>query len=51
MQKILFTFILAVRDARSNIMHTLLSVLGIVIGVAALVAIFALRRFGDRGAE
>lgn len=42
MRKILHTFQMAFRDARSNIFHTLLSVLGMVIGVAALVGILSL---------
>ncbi|MEM9895395.1 MAG: ABC transporter permease [Bacteroidota bacterium] len=36
------TFRTAFRDARKNLLHTLLSVLGIVIGVGALVAILSL---------
>ena len=42
MQKILLTFQMALRDAKTNFFHTLLSVLGIVIGVAALVGILSL---------
>ncbi len=42
MQSILHVFIHAMRDARSNLLHTVLSVLGIVIGVAALVGILSL---------
>lgn len=42
MKKLLFTFQLAFRDARTNFFHTLLSVLGVVIGVAALVGILSL---------
>lgn len=42
MQKLILTFRLAIRDARANLMHTVLSVLGIVIGVGALVAILSL---------
>lgn len=42
MRKILHTFHRAFRDAGSNIFHTLLSVLGMVIGVAALVGILSL---------
>ena len=36
------SFVLALQNIRSNLFHTLLSVLGIVIGVAALVATFSL---------
>lgn len=36
------SFALAIQNIRSNLFHTLLSVLGIVIGVAALVATFSL---------
>ncbi|HAD13104.1 MAG TPA: macrolide ABC transporter permease, partial [Saprospirales bacterium] len=36
------SFALALQNIRSNLFHTLLSVLGIVIGVAALVATFSL---------
>ncbi|MEM7298466.1 MAG: ABC transporter permease, partial [Bacteroidota bacterium] len=42
MRKIIHTFRSAFRDARKNLLHTLLSVLGIVIGVGALVAILSL---------
>lgn len=42
MRKIIITFRMALRDARANVFHTLLSVLGIVIGVAALVGILSL---------
>ncbi len=42
MQKILISFKMAFRDAKTNLFHTLLSVLGIVIGVAALVGILSL---------
>lgn len=42
MKKILHTFRMAFKDARKNLFHTLLSVLGIVIGVGALVAILSL---------
>lgn len=42
MRKIIHTFRSAFRDARKNLFHTLLSVLGIVIGVGALVAILSL---------
>ncbi|MDQ3393215.1 MAG: ABC transporter permease [Bacteroidota bacterium] len=42
LKKILNSFSLAVNNIRSRIFHTLLSVLGIIIGVAALVAILSL---------
>ena len=42
MRKLIVTFRTAFRDARKNLLHTLLSVLGIVIGVGALVAILSL---------
>jgi len=42
MQKLLATFKTALIDSRKNLLHTLLSVLGIVIGVGALVAILSL---------
>lgn len=42
MLRVLLTFKLAIRDVKSNLMHTLLSVLGIVIGVGALVAILSM---------
>jgi putative ABC transport system permease protein len=42
LQKILLSFALAFNNIRSNIFHTILSVLGIVIGVAALVSILSL---------
>jgi len=42
MQKLIHIFQMALRDARSNLLHTILSVLGIVIGVGALVAILSL---------
>ncbi|MCA6074257.1 ABC transporter permease [Fulvivirga sedimenti] len=42
MQSIIHVFLHAFRDARSNLLHTILSVLGIVIGVAALVGILSL---------
>lgn len=55
MKKIIFTFQMALRDARSNVFHTFLSVLGIVIGVAALVGILSLidgmERFAHRQIE
>lgn len=41
MQKLLVTLFLAIKEARANFMHTMLSVLGIVIGVAALVIILS----------
>ena len=41
-RKVIVTFKTAFRDARKNLLHTLLSVLGIVIGVGALVAILSL---------
>ena len=42
MKKILSSFLLAFHNIRSHFFHTLLSVLGIVIGVAALVSILSL---------
>lgn len=42
MQKIILTFKTAFKDARKNLLHTILSVLGIVIGVGALVSILSL---------
>ncbi len=42
LRKILSSFALAFTNIRSNIFHTILSVLGIVIGVAALVSILSL---------
>ncbi len=42
LQKIFLSFALAFANIRSNIFHTILSVLGIVIGVAALVSILSL---------
>lgn len=42
MQKLLNSFQMAFRDAKANLLHTLLSVLGMVIGVAALVGILSL---------
>ena len=42
MRKIIITFRTAFKDARKNLLHTLLSVLGIVIGVGALVSILSL---------
>ncbi|MEO9481997.1 MAG: FtsX-like permease family protein [Ekhidna sp.] len=42
MRKIIHTFKAAFHNARSNLFHTLLSVLGMVIGVGALVAILSL---------
>lgn len=42
LQKIFSSFALAFGNIRSNLFHTLLSVLGIVIGVAALVSILSL---------
>jgi putative ABC transport system permease protein len=42
LQKILSSFALAFGNIRSNLFHTFLSVLGIVIGVAALVSILSL---------
>lgn len=41
-RRVLSSFLLAFQNIRSNFFHTLLSVLGIVIGVAALVAILSL---------
>jgi putative ABC transport system permease protein len=41
-RKVLHAFSLALANIRSNLFHTLLSVLGIVIGVAALVSILSL---------
>ncbi|TXK38154.1 ABC transporter permease [Pontibacter qinzhouensis] len=41
-KKFLQSFLLAFRNMRGRLLHTLLSVLGIVIGVAALVAVLAL---------
>src|SRR5262245_51637687 len=40
-KKILQSFALALENVRTNLFHTFLSVLGIVIGVAALVAILS----------
>lgn len=42
LKKILLSFSLAIHNIRSRLLHTLLSVLGIVIGVAALVSILSL---------
>jgi putative ABC transport system permease protein len=42
MQQLIHIFQMAIRDARSNILHTILSVLGIIIGVGALVSILSL---------
>ena len=42
LRKITNSFALAFANIRSNIFHTVLSVLGIVIGVAALVSILSL---------
>ncbi len=42
MLKLLISFKMAFRDAKNNLFHTILSVLGIVIGVAALVGILSL---------
>lgn len=42
MKKFWLNIQLALRDARANLFHTLLSVLGVVIGVAALVGILSL---------
>ena len=42
MKKFWLNIQLALRDARANMFHTLLSVLGVVIGVAALVGILSL---------
>lgn len=42
LRKILHSFALALANIRSNLFHTFLSVLGIVIGVAALVSILSL---------
>lgn len=42
MKKLIISFGLALNNIKSNLLHTLLSVLGIVIGVAALVAILSL---------
>src|SRR6478609_4091830 len=42
LRKILSSFALAFDNIRSNVFHTFLSVLGIVIGVAALVSILSL---------
>lgn len=41
LKKTILSFSMAVQNIRSNLFHTLLSVLGIVIGVAALVAILS----------
>jgi putative ABC transport system permease protein len=41
-KKIVTSFLLAFENIRSHFFHTLLSILGIVIGVAALVAILSL---------
>lgn len=41
MRKMFLSFALAIQNIRSNLFHTLLSVLGIVIGVAALVSILS----------
>lgn len=42
LKKIISSFVLAIHNIRSNFFHTMLSVIGIVIGVAALVAILSL---------
>lgn len=42
MKQLLISFLLALQNIRSNFLHTLLSILGIVIGVASLVAILSL---------
>lgn len=42
LKKLLLSFLIALQNIRSRIFHTLLSILGIVIGVAALVAILSL---------
>ncbi len=42
MKKLLFSFAQALESIRANLFHTFLSILGIVIGVAALVAILSL---------
>ncbi len=42
LKRILRSFLQALRNIRSNLFHTLLSILGVVIGVAALVAILSL---------
>src|SRR5688572_28702331 len=42
LKKITISFLLALQNIRSNFFHTLLSVLGIVIGVASLVSILSL---------
>jgi putative ABC transport system permease protein len=41
LKKIILSFALALENVRTNLFHTVLSVLGIVIGVAALVAILS----------
>jgi putative ABC transport system permease protein len=41
-RRILQSFLLAFQNIRSNLFHTFLSVLGIVIGVGALVSILSL---------
>jgi putative ABC transport system permease protein len=41
-KKVILSFALALQNIRSNIFHTLLSILGVVIGVASLVAILSL---------
>lgn len=42
MKRIFHAFALAIKSIRSNFFHTLLSILGVIIGVGALVAILAL---------
>ncbi|MBS1680498.1 MAG: ABC transporter permease [Bacteroidetes bacterium] len=42
LKKIIISFLLAVQNIRSHFFHTILSLLGIVIGVAALVAILSM---------
>ena len=42
LKKIYLSFSLAVQNIRARLFHTLLSILGIVIGVAALVAVLSL---------
>lgn len=42
LSKLLFSVSIAIENIRSNLMHTFLSVLGVIIGVAALVAILSL---------
>ncbi|QCR23744.1 ABC transporter permease [Pontibacter sp. SGAir0037] len=42
LKKILLSFLMALQNTRARLLHTLLSVLGIVIGVAALVVVLSL---------